>query len=50
MKKMVTAGLAIACAAALFTACSGSKGSKAGGASDKAVGYTFGEGNTFHSD
>ena len=50
MKKMVTAGLAIACAAALFTACSGSKGSKAGGASDKAVGYTFGEGVTFHSD
>ena len=50
MKKMVTAGLAIACAAALFTACSGSKGSKAGGASDKAVGYTFGEGKTFHSD
>ena len=35
MKKIVTAGLAIVCAAAVFTACSG-KGSKAGGASDKA--------------
>ena len=50
MKKIVTAGVAIVCAAALFTACSGAKKSTAGGASDKAVGYTFGEGVTFHSD
>jgi len=50
MKKIVTAGVAIVCAAALFTACSGSKGKKADGASDKAVGYTFGEGKTFHTD
>ena len=50
MKKIVTVAVAITCAAALFTACSGSKGSKAGGASDKAVGYTIGEGVTFHSE
>ena len=50
MKKIVTVGVAIVCAAALFTACSGSKDKKAGGASDKAVGYSFGEGVTFHSD
>ena len=50
MKKLVTVAVAVMCAAALFTACSGSKKEKASEASEASLGYTFGEGKTFHSD
>ena len=50
MKKIVTVAVAVMCAAALFTACSGSKKETTSGASDAGLGYTFGEGKTFHSD
>ena len=50
MKKIATIAVAIVCACSLFTACSGSKKAKAGAASGEAVGYTFGEEKTFHSD
>ena len=50
MKKIVTVIAALAIACALFTGCSGSKKAKGGADAGKAVGYTFGEGVTFHSD
>ena len=50
MKKIVTYGVAITCAAALFTACSEFKAATGGSASAEAVGYTFGEEQTFHSE
>ena len=50
MKKIATIAVAITCAAALFTACSGKKAAKGGAASAEATGYTFGEEKTFHSD
>ena len=49
MKKIVSMALVIACAISLFTGCSGSK-KKAAVNADAAVGYTFGEEVTFHSD
>ena len=49
MKKIVSLALAIACALALFTGCSGKK-KTAAVAADAAVGYKFGEEVTFHSD
>ena len=49
MKKIVTVALAIAVALSL-TACSGSKKAAPAASADAAVGYTFGEGVTFHSD
>ena len=50
MKKIVTVIAALAIAGALFTGCSGSKKAKTSADLGKAVGYTFGEGVTFHSD
>ena len=50
MKKIVISVIAIACALSLFTACSGSKKGKADADASAAVGYTFGEEKTFHSD
>ena len=50
MKKIVTVAVAIICAAALFTSCSGKKDAKGKAASGEAVGYTFGAEKTFHSD
>jgi len=50
MKKIATIAVAITCAAALFTACSGKTAAKGGAASAEAKGYTFGEEKTFHSD
>ncbi|MBO4859148.1 MAG: extracellular solute-binding protein [Treponema sp.] len=52
MKKNVAIVVAITCAAALFTSCSGSKkeAAKGGASAGEAKGYTFGEEQTFHSD
>ena len=50
MKKIATIAVAISCAAVLLTACSGKTTAKGGAASAEAVGYTFGEEKTFHSD
>ena len=50
MKKIATIAVAITCAAVLLTACSGKSAAKGGAASAEAVGYTFGEEKTFHSD
>ena len=52
MKKNVAIAVAITCAVALFTSCSGSKkeAAKGGASAGEAKGYTFGEEQTFHSD
>ena len=50
MKKIATLAVAISCAAVLLTACSGKTTAKGGAASAEAVGYTFGEEKTYHSD
>ncbi|MBP5520778.1 MAG: extracellular solute-binding protein [Treponema sp.] len=52
MKKIVTAAIAIACAGAIFTSCSGSNPAASGSSSTAsvAVGYSYGEEKTFHSD
>ena len=49
MKKLVTGIAAISCAAMLLVSCGGNKKAASAKAAE-AKGYTFGEGQTFHSD